>query len=94
VHLLCSLPPTVAISDALRLVKTNSSRWVHREGRLAGFDWQTGYGAFSVSHSLAPSVMRYIADQEKDHRRMTFQEELIAFLTKNGIPYDERYIWS
>jgi REP element-mobilizing transposase RayT len=91
VHLLCSLPPTVAISDALRLVKTNSSRWVHRERRLAGL---TGYGAFSVSHSLAPAVTRYIGDQEKHHRRMTFQEELIAFLKKNGIPYDERYIWS
>jgi REP element-mobilizing transposase RayT len=94
VHLLCSLPPTVAISDALRLAKTNSSRWVHRERRLPGFDWQTGYGAFSVSHSLAPSVARYIGEQEKHHRRMTFQEELIAFLKKNGIPYDERYIWS
>ena len=58
VHLLCSLPPTVAISDALRLVRSNSSRWVHRERRLAGFDWQTGYGAFSVSPSLAPSVTR------------------------------------
>ncbi len=92
VRLLCSLPPTVAISDALRLVRTNSSRWVHRERRLAGFDWETGYGAFSVSHSLAPSVTRYIGDQEKHRRRMTFQEELIAFLKKNGIPYDERYI--
>jgi REP-associated tyrosine transposase len=94
VHLLCSLPPTVAISDALRLVKTNSSRWVHRSRNYAGFEWQTGYGAFSVSHSLAPSVTRYIGEQEKHHRRMTFQEELIAFLKKNGIPYDEPYIWS
>jgi REP element-mobilizing transposase RayT len=93
-HLLCSLPPTVAISDALRLVKTNSTRWVHRESRLARFDWQTGYGAFSVSHSLAPSVMRYLGDQEKHHRRMTFQEELTAFLKKNGIAYDERFIRS
>jgi len=58
VHLLCSLPPTVAISDALRLAKTNSSRWVHRNLHIAGFDWQTGYGAFSVSHSLPPSVTR------------------------------------
>jgi REP element-mobilizing transposase RayT len=94
VHLLCSLPPTVAMSDALRLVKTNSSRWVHRNLHIAGFDWQTGYGAFSVGHSLPPSVTRYIGDQEKHHRRMTFQEELIAFLKKNGIPYHERYIWS
>jgi hypothetical protein len=84
----------VATADALRVVKTNSSRWVHRNRRLAGFDWQTGYGAFSVSHSLAPAVVRYIGDQEKHHRRVTFQEELIAFLKKNGIAYDERYIWS
>jgi hypothetical protein len=74
------------------LVKTNSTRWVHRESRLARFDWQTGDGAFSVSHSLAPSVTRNIGDQEKHHRRMTFQEELIAFLKKNGIL--ERYIGS
>ncbi len=94
IHLLCSLPPTIAISDALRLVKTNSSRWVHRERRLAGFDWQAGYGAFSVSHSMASSVIRYIGDQEKHHRRVTFQEELIAFLKKNGVDYDEHYIWS
>ena len=93
VHLLCSLPPTLATSDALRLVKTNSSRWVHRERRLAGFDWQTGYGAFSVSHSVAPAVARYIGNQEKHHRRVTFQEEFLRFLKKNGIAYDERYIW-
>ncbi len=94
VHLLCSLPPTLATSDALRLIKTNSSRWVHRERALPGFDWQAGYGAFSVSHSMAPSVIRYIGDQEKHHRRVTFQEELIAFLKKNGVRYDERFIWS
>ncbi|MFZ0961281.1 MAG: IS200/IS605 family transposase [Terriglobia bacterium] len=94
VHLLCSLPPTVAMADALRVVKTNSSRWVHRSRNYSGFEWQAGYGAFSVSHSLAPAVVRYIGDQEKHHRRVTFQEELIAFLQKNGIAYDERYIWS
>ena len=93
VHLLCSLPPTMATSDALRLLKTNSSRWVHRDRQLAGFDWQTGYGAFSVSHSVAPAVARYIGNQEKHHRRVTFQEEFLTFLKKNGIAYDERYIW-
>jgi putative transposase len=76
------------------VVKTNSSRWVHRSRHYPGFDWQTGYGAFSVSHSLAPAVVRYIHDQEKHHRRVTFQEELVAFLRKNGIAYDARYIWS
>jgi REP element-mobilizing transposase RayT len=94
VHLLCSLPPTVAMADALRVVKTNSSRWVHRSPHYPGFDWESGYGAFSVSHSLAPAVVRYIQDQEKHHRRVTFQEEFVAFLKKNGIAYDGRYIWS
>jgi putative transposase len=94
VHLLCSLPPTVATADALRVVKTNSSRWVHRDRQVLGFDWQAGYGAFSVSHSQTPAVVRYIGGQEMHHRHVTFQEELIAFLKKNGITYDERYIWS
>jgi REP element-mobilizing transposase RayT len=94
VHLLCSLPPTLATADAARVVKTNSSRWVHRARNDRGFDWQTGYGAFSVSASLVPPVVRYIGDQEKHHRRVTFQEEFVAFLRKNGIGYDERYLWS
>ena len=64
VHLLCSLPPTVATTDALRVVKIHSSRCVHRNRRLAGFDWPTGYGAFSVSHSLTPAIVRYIRDLE------------------------------
>jgi hypothetical protein len=53
----------VATADALRVVKANSSRWVHRNRPLAGFEWQAGYGAFSVSHSLAPAVVQYIRDR-------------------------------
>jgi len=94
VHLLCSLPPTVAISEALRVVKTNSSLWLHRDRGLRGFDWQTGYGAFSVSHSQMAVVVRYLFEQEKHHRKLTFQEEFVAFLKRNGIAYDERHNWS
>ena len=94
VHLLCSLPPTVATADALRVIKANSSPWVHEARNFRGFDWQAGYGAFSVSASMAPAVLEYIQHQEEHHREVSFQEELIAFLRKNGIEYDERYIWS
>ena len=94
IHRLLSLPPTLAVSDALRVIKTNSSRWVHdRRGNGGGFAWQAGYGAFSVSQSNQEDVIRYIARQEEHHHKMTFQEELLAFLKKNGIAYDERYIW-
>jgi putative transposase len=94
VHLLCSLPPTEAISDVLRVVKANSSLWLHRHRGFRGFEWQTGYAAFSVSHSQAPAVVQYLSEQDKHHRRLTFQEEFVAFLKKHAIAYDERYIWS
>ena len=94
VHMLLWLPSGLAVADALRIVKTNSSRWVHQMRRgLRGFGWQTGYGAFSVSQSKAPSVIRYIREQEQHHRLVSFQEEFIGFLKKNGVAYDERYIW-
>ncbi len=94
VHMLAELPPTVSVAELMRVAKTNSSRWIHetRPGQ-SRFAWQTGYAAFSVSRSNAASVSRYIADQEKHHRKRTFREELVLFLKKHGIEYDERYLW-
>lgn len=91
VHLLVSLPPALALSDAMRVLKTNSSRWVNEEKRRA-FAWQVGYGAFSVSQSNARAVAEYIARQEEHHRRISFREEFVAFLKKHEIEYDERYV--
>jgi REP element-mobilizing transposase RayT len=93
VHLLVWLPPTLAIAEALRVLKTNSSRWVHESRGHSAFAWQAGYGAFSVSQSNVSQVTEYIRNQEKHHRRLSFKEELLAFLKKNHIAYDERYIW-
>jgi REP element-mobilizing transposase RayT len=94
VHMLMSLPATVAVADALRVVKTNSSRWVHETWpERRRFAWQTGYGAFTVSNSNQETVEGYIARQEAHHRRKTFQEEFLAFLKKHGLEYDERFIW-
>jgi len=94
VHLLLSLPATAAPADVVRVVKTNSSRWIHETWpQRRAFAWQTGYGAFSVSRSNREVVEQYIANQEEHHRRMTFQEELITFLKRHGLEYDERYLW-
>jgi REP-associated tyrosine transposase len=94
VHMLLSLPPRLAVAEASRIVKTNFARWVHqRSSRHRSFGWQVGYGAFSVSQSNASSVVKYIGEQEKHHRRVSFQEEFISFLKKNAIRYNERYIW-
>ena len=86
--------PVLALSDAMRILKTNSSKWVHdRWPTRSKFGWQTGYGAFSVSKSNADAVFGYIADQEEHHRKIGFQDELRALLRKHEIEWDEKYVW-
>lgn len=94
VHLLVSLPAQPSVADFLRLIKANSSRWVHEMfPHHRTFAWQSGYGAFSVSPSNDEDVRRYITTQAEHHRRITFQEEFLEFLRRHEIPFDERYIW-
>ena len=92
VHMLIRIRPVHAAAEIARVVKTNSSRWVRQKGNR-NFAWQTGYGAFSVSESNVQAVSRYIAEQEQRHKKRSFQEEYVAFLKKNKVAYDERYIW-
>lgn len=94
IHILLSLPSTMAISKAVQLIKGGSSKWVHEnfpEQRL--FSWQDEYGAFSVSVSQLENIVDYIRSQKAHHQTMTFQEEFLALLKKHKIEYDERYLW-
>jgi putative transposase len=94
VHLLFVLPADLSLSELVKKVKANSSRWVHENWpTYGGFAWQTGYAAFSVSQSKVREVKRYIADQEEHHRKVTFQEEVLAFLKKHGIKYEFRFVF-
>jgi REP element-mobilizing transposase RayT len=93
VHILASIPAKISLSDALRTIKSNSSKWIHEEWSLKDFQWQEGYGAFTVSESNRESVIRYIQNQEDHHRRMSFQEEFLALLEKHGVEFDPATIW-
>ena len=93
-HLLVKIKPVDAVADFVRVVKSNSSKWINDNRRIDGlFAWQTGYGAFSVSESQVSTVRDYIGKQYEHHRFKPFQEEYADFLKKNGIEYDERYVW-
>jgi putative transposase len=94
VHMLVRLPASLSVAKAVEIVKTNSSRWSH-ECRVLHrtFAWQSGYAAFSVSESQTEEVSAYITRQTEHHRKVTFQEELIAFLERARISYDEQYLW-
>jgi transposase IS200 family protein len=88
IHLLLQFPPTLMIADAIRDIKANSSGWM--SGEIGSFAWQQGYGGFGVSKSNIAAVVQYIQNQEKHHKKMTFEEEFIALLKKHGIEYDPR----
>jgi putative transposase len=92
IHMLIRIRPAQSAAEIARIVKANSPRWVG-EKRDPRFAWQTGYGVFSVSESNVEAVTKYIAGQEEHHRKHSFQEEFVAFLKKNNVAYDERFIW-
>lgn len=91
IHLLLQFHATIGISEAIKKIKANSSGWMSDE--IGKFAWQEGYGAFSVSKSNIAAVIRYIQNQEKHHRKMTFEQEFVALLKKHGIEYDPKYVF-
>ena len=94
VHLLMKIHPKFAISDTIKLIKGNSSRWINDNKKIAArFEWQRGYGAFSVSESMSNTVKQYIENQEEHHRQQSFKDEYISFLKKHNIEYDRRYVF-
>jgi REP element-mobilizing transposase RayT len=94
VHILCRLAKTVSVSDLVRDLKRESSKWLKGEfPGFSAFQWQAGYGAFSISPTHVNQLCRYIATQEEHHRTVSFQEELRRLCQKYGVEIDERYVW-
>jgi REP element-mobilizing transposase RayT len=95
VHSLLSLPATMSFAKAVQLIKGGSSKWIHDNfSKHKKFEWQAGYGAFSVSASQAGKTIAYIQNQKEHHRRRTFHEEFIEFLDKHRVEYDPRYLFA
>ena len=92
-HVLISLPSSLTLARGLQMLKGSSSRWIHETFPVrSDFEWQEGYGAFSVSHSLVEKTVDYIHRQAEHHKKRTFDEEFRAILEAQGIGYDERYL--
>ncbi len=94
VHILIGMRPTQSLSDLMKHLKQDSSKWIN-DFRLTNshFNWQEGYGAFSCGKSQLPAVIKYIENQEEHHRTRPFLEEYRRFLDAFGVDYDERYLF-
>jgi len=89
-HLLISLPSTLNIAEAMRVVKGSTSHWMN--DNFGAFGWQEGYGAFSVSESQRGRVIKYIDRQEEHHKKWSFEQEFLSLLRRYGVTHDERYV--
>jgi len=92
VHVLLSLSSSIPVAKAMREIKSASSQLIRQAGPSRGFEWQEGYGAFSIGSSQVNATIAYIAQQKEHHRNRDFTAEFLAFLKKHKIEYDPRYV--
>lgn len=94
IHILLGTKPNCNLSDLVRDIKANSSKWINENKFIQGkFEWQLGFGAFTVSQSGVPYVVNYIKNQEEHHRNKTFRDEYIDILKKNDVDYKNQYLF-
>ncbi len=94
IHLFVNIQPDKTISNLVRNIKANSSKFINQNKWVNGkFNWQEGYGAFSYAESQIDSVVKYILNQPKHHKKKTFKEEYVEFLNKFQIKYNEKYLF-
>jgi putative transposase len=93
VHLLARFSRTITQAEWVKELKRVSNLWLKENHSIRDFEWQGGYADFSVSASNLEIVKKYIANQDKHHRGMSFQDELRTLLRRHEVEWDERFIW-
>jgi REP element-mobilizing transposase RayT len=95
IHIACSLPRTITISKLVEEIKKSSSIWMKKQknAKATHFEWQPGYGVFSLGKSQLATVIQYIDNQQKHHQNKSFEKELLEILDKYNINYDEKFLW-
>jgi len=95
IHILFALDPKIALSDLIRNVKANSSKFINERGFVRGkFYWQEGFGAFSYSRSQIHKVAKYVLNQENHHANKSFKDEFVGLLKRYEVKYEDRYLFN
>ena len=93
-HLLACLGRTITLAGWVKEPKRVSNSWVREHvPTQRQFEWQSGYGAFSVSSSQIMTVIEYIDKQIEHHQQVSFQDEFRGLLRRHDLTWDERYVW-
>jgi REP element-mobilizing transposase RayT len=91
VHILIVLPASMPLAKAVQMIKANSSRFMRQN--VPEFEWQKGYGGFSVGASAMAATVEYIRNQKRHHQKRDFKAEFLQFLKRYGVDYDPKYVF-
>jgi putative transposase len=91
-HLIVRASKKVSDTEFMRRLKGSSSKWMSEQG-IKGFQWQGGYGWFSVSAKDLDAAVTYVENQKAHHKTESFQDEVRKFLKAYGVEFDEKYLW-
>jgi len=95
IHLFFGMKPNQALSDLIREIKSNSSKWINEKGFMREkFSWQAGFGAFSYGHSQLNDVISYIMKQKEHHKKGSFKDEYLLFLRKFDVEFKNEYVFN
>jgi REP element-mobilizing transposase RayT len=68
IHILVSIPATMAVADAVWKIKGASSRYItQRFPHLTDFRWQNGYAVLTFDYRALPRLVRYVRGQREHH---------------------------
>jgi putative transposase len=94
IHCFIGLKPSIAISDLVRDIKNNSSKFINESKFIKHkFNWQEGFGVFSYSQSHVKNVYNYILNQEEHHRKQKFKDEYLSLLKEFEIDFKDEYLF-
>lgn len=94
IHILVGMNPSVALSDLVRDIKANSSRWINDKKWISEqFRWQEGYGGFTYSKSQLDTVIKYILRQPEHHKKWSFKQEYLELLKRFEVEFEEKYLF-
>ncbi len=89
VHILCDVPPKMSVSEYAKLIKAESSKFLHVNNNFPYWEkWAEGYAAVSVEASLRQVRVEYIKNQKQHHARQSFETEYTEFLKEYGFGVD------
>ncbi len=85
-HLVLSIPPSMAVSEVVRRIKGSSSHFVNRippspnalpsPNQESSFAWQREYGVFSLGGQQLDRAVAYVINQKEHHTQGSIERFL------------------